>query len=86
MVILGLLSVILDLFSVILRLLFREMFFCNRKKTVTLILCFEDKLVAHVVAAGFLSHYLNGPLPYVLRHINKVCVSLNKTFPSFLDI
>ena len=21
--------------------------------------------VAHVVAAGFLSHYLNGPLPYV---------------------
>ena len=31
--------------------------------------------VAHVVAAGFLSRYLNGPLPYVQRHItaNKMC-------------
>ena len=31
--------------------------------------------VAHVVAAGFLSHYLNGPLPYVQCHItvNKMC-------------
>ena len=30
----------------------------------------------HVVAAaGFLSHYLSGPLPYVLRHItvSKMC-------------
>ena len=25
--------------------------------------------VAHVAAAGFLSHYLSGPLPYVWRHI-----------------
>ena len=31
--------------------------------------------VAHVAAAGFLSHYLSGPLPYVRRHItvNKMC-------------
>ena len=31
--------------------------------------------VAHVAAAGFLSRYLNGPLPYVRRHItvNKMC-------------
>ena len=31
--------------------------------------------VAHVVAAGFLSHYLSGPLPYVRHHItvNKMC-------------
>ena len=28
-----------------------------------------------MVAAGFLSHYLSGPLPYVQRHItlNKMC-------------
>ena len=25
--------------------------------------------VAHMAAAGFLSHYLSGPLPYVRRHI-----------------
>ena len=31
-----------------------------------------------MTAAGFLSCYLSGPLPYVLS------VSLNKTFPSFL--
>ena len=24
---------------------------------------------SHVAAAGFLSHYLSGPLPYVRRHI-----------------
>ena len=33
--------------------------------------------VAHVVAVGFLSQYLSGPLPYVRRHItvkkNKMC-------------
>ena len=31
--------------------------------------------VAHVVAAGFLSHYLSGTFPYVRRHItvNKMC-------------
>ena len=31
--------------------------------------------VARVAAAGFLSHYLSGPLPYVRRHItvNKMC-------------
>ena len=31
--------------------------------------------VAHVAAAGFLSRYLNGPLPCVRRHIteNKMC-------------
>ena len=43
--------------------------------------------VAHVAGAGFLSHYLNGPLPYVWCHtpINKMCgASLNKAFPSFL--
>ena len=38
------------------------------------------KRVAYVVAAGFLSHYLNGPLPYVHCHI-----TVNKTFPSFLQ-
>ena len=34
-----------------------------------------NKRVAHVAAAGFLSRYLNGPLPYVRRHItvNKMC-------------
>ena len=37
-----------------------------------------------MAAAGFPSRYLNGPLPYVRRHIiiNKM-MSLNKTFPSF---
>ena len=34
--------------------------------------------VAHVAAAGFLSHYLSGPLPYVRCHI-----TVNKK-PSFL--
>ena len=31
--------------------------------------------IAHEASAGFLSHYLSGPLPYVLRHItvNKMC-------------
>ena len=31
--------------------------------------------VSHVVAAGFLSRYLSGLLPYVQRHItvNKMC-------------
>ena len=39
---------------------------------------------------GFLSHYLNSPLPYVRLHItwtilkNVLSASLNKTFPSFL--
>ena len=37
---------------------------------------------------GFLSRYLNGPLPYVRRHItvnkNVLSASLNKTFPSFI--
>ena len=46
-----------------------------------------DKRVAHVAAAGLLSRYLNGPLPYVRRHItvnkNVLTASLNKTFPSF---
>ena len=36
---------------------------------------------------GFLSPFMNGPLPYVRRHItvlkNVLSVSLNKTFPSF---
>ena len=43
-----------------------------------------------MAAAGFLSHYLSGPLPYVPRHItvkwNVLSVSLNKTFPSVLPI
>ena len=32
--------------------------------------------VAYVAAAGFLSHYLSGSLPYVWRHItvNKMCI------------
>ena len=37
---------------------------------------------------GFLSRYVNGPLPYVRRHItvnkNVMSASLNKTFPSFV--
>ena len=41
-----------------------------------------------MVAAGFHAAYLNGPLPYVQRHItvnkNVLSASLNKTFPSFL--
>ena len=41
-----------------------------------------------MAAAGFLSHYLSGPLPYVRRHItvkeNALSASLNKTFLSFL--
>ena len=43
--------------------------------------------VAHVAAAGFLSHYLSGPLPYAGWHItvnkNVLSESLNKTFPYF---
>ena len=41
-----------------------------------------------MAAAGFLSHYMSGPLPYVRLHItikkNVLSASLNKTFPSFL--
>ena len=35
----------------------------------------QSKKVAHVAAAGFLSRYLNGHLPYVWRHVtvNKMC-------------
>ena len=35
----------------------------------------QTERVAYVAAAGFLSRYLNGPLPYVRRHItvNKMC-------------
>ena len=40
-----------------------------------------------MAAAGFLSHYMNGPLPYVLTPYNRIknvlSVLLNKTFPSF---
>ena len=38
-------------------------------------LAVNRKRVAHVAAAGFLSRYLNGPLPYVQHHItvNKMC-------------
>ena len=36
------------------------------------------------------SHYLNGSLPYVRRHItvkeNVLSASLNKTFPSYLEL
>ena len=58
--------------------------------------CIKDRgmcylvCVAHVSAAGFLSRYLTGPLPYVRRHItvndNVLSTSLNKTFPSFLHL
>ena len=41
-----------------------------------------------MAAEGFLSRYLNGPLPYARRHITVkiflLSVSLNKTFPSFV--
>ena len=44
----------------------------------------NKKTIACVmVAAGFLSHYMNGPLPFNLIK-NVLSVSLNKTFPSFL--
>ena len=35
----------------------------------------NQKVAQVVVAVGFLSHYLNGPLPYVQHHItvNKMC-------------
>ena len=50
-------------------------------------LAVHRKKVAHMAAAGFLSRYLNGPLPYVLLHItvnkNVLSALLNKTFPSF---
>ena len=39
-----------------------------------------------MAASSFISRYLNGPLPYVWRHIavqNVLSASLNKTFPSF---
>ena len=41
------------------------------KRTLAVI----SEKVAHVVAAGFLSRYLSGPLPYVRRHVtvNKMC-------------
>ena len=45
--------------------------------------------VAHVVvAAGFLSQYLSGPLPYVQHHItiNVLSMLLNKTFLSFISL
>ena len=35
----------------------------------------ESERLAHVAAADFLSRYLNGPLPYVRRHI-----TVNKMF------
>ena len=43
-----------------------------------------------MAAAGFLSRYQNGPLPYVRRRhitVNKMCWvhRWNKTFPYFLD-
>ena len=40
-----------------------------------------------MAAAGFLSRYLSGPLPYVRRHItvNMLSASLNKTFPISLN-
>ena len=43
--------------------------------------------VAHVAAAGFLSHYLSGSLPYVWCYIakyNMLSALLNKIFPSFV--
>ena len=46
----------------------------------------NNKRFADVSAAGFLSRYLNGCLPYVRRHItvnkNVLSASLNKTFAS----
>ena len=48
----------------------------------------NKKILVHVAAAGFLSRYLSGPLPYVCRHVtvqNVLSASLNKTSPSFND-
>ena len=48
---------------------------------------YKRTLAINVAAVGFLSRYLNGPLPYVRRYItvnkNVLNVSLNKTFPFF---
>ena len=42
----------------------------------------DNRKVAHVAAAGFLSHYLNGHLPHIRCHI-----TINKNFlPSFLSL
>ena len=46
-------------------------------------------LVAAVVTASFLSHYLSGPLPCLMpynRKENVLSASLNKIFPSFLPL
>ena len=40
--------------------------------------------VAHMVAAGFLFHYLSGPTPYNYKY-NVLSALLNKTCPSFVD-
>ena len=45
--------------------------------------CWSER-VAHVAAAGFLSCYLSGPLPYNRKYF-VLSVSLNKIFPSFTE-
>ena len=47
---------------------------CSTTGVAKAVVCPSER-VAYVVAAGFLSHYLNDPLPYVQRHItvNKMC-------------
>ena len=50
---------------------------CNKGRGMCYPLCEMVHIrVAHVAEAGFLSHYLNGPLPYIRCHItvNKMCV------------
>ena len=50
---------------------------CNKGRGMCYPVCcvMHIKEVSHVAAAGFLSRYLNGPLPYVRRYIivHKMC-------------
>ena len=52
-----------------------ERCFIGNKNHLELLVLYISERVAHVAAAGFLSHYLSGHLPYVRRHItiNKMC-------------
>ena len=52
---------------------------CNKGRGMCYPVCgmvhIKEPLQLNVAAAGFLSRYLSGPLPYVWRHItvNKMC-------------
>ena len=62
---------------------------CNKYRSLFHPFCEMVIISNHVVvAAGFLSRYLSGPLPYVWHHRivkNVLSISWNKTFSSFLS-